>query len=64
MFDSGAVPATSGEPAFLSRPVGAPVYYGFPVIEGAEAGTLVLADTAFGALSRTSFGADEKRWGR
>lgn len=25
-------------PAFLARPPGAPVYHGFPVIEGAEAG--------------------------
>ena len=36
--DDQAESADPSRPAFLARPPGAPVYHGFPVIEGAEAG--------------------------
>jgi hypothetical protein len=34
--DPSATTASPGEPAFIARPDGAPVYYGFPVIEASE----------------------------
>ncbi len=37
-IDEQAQSADSGLPAFLARPPGAPVYHGFPVLDGAEAG--------------------------
>jgi hypothetical protein len=33
---SGVPPSSTGEPAFLARPDGAPIYYGFPIIESSE----------------------------
>jgi len=36
--DEQAESADPSLPAFLARPAGAPVYHGFPVIDGAEAG--------------------------
>lgn len=33
LVDNAAVSASPGLPAFLARPVGAPVYHGFPLIE-------------------------------
>lgn len=36
MLDPDAESANDDEPAFLARPPGAPVYHGFPLIEGAE----------------------------
>lgn len=35
-LDDRAAPATPGRPAFLSKPPGAPVYYGFPIVEDLE----------------------------
>ena len=35
-MDETAVSADPSLPAFLSRPAGTPVYYGFPLIDGAE----------------------------
>jgi hypothetical protein len=32
-IDSAAQSARPGEPAFIARPEGAPVYYGFPILE-------------------------------
>jgi hypothetical protein len=35
-IDQDAVSATPGMPAFASKPSGAPVYHGFPILEGVE----------------------------
>jgi hypothetical protein len=42
-IDEQAQSADPGLPAFLARPQGAPVYYGFPVLDGAEADGFRLA---------------------
>ena len=35
-LDPSTVSGKPGTPAFLSRPSGAPIYYGFPILEGTE----------------------------
>ena len=36
LLDEGAVPGESEKPAFLTRPKGAPVYHGFPIVPETE----------------------------
>jgi len=36
VLDPNARSATKGEPAFVAKPKGAPVYHGFPIIEESE----------------------------
>jgi hypothetical protein len=36
VIDPNALSAKAGEPAFVAKPDGAPVYHGFPVIEESE----------------------------
>jgi hypothetical protein len=35
-IDPDAESARPGEPAFIARPEGAPVYYGFPILDDVE----------------------------
>ncbi|MEZ5988957.1 MAG: hypothetical protein R3F30_07495 [Planctomycetota bacterium] len=36
LYDGGARSGRRGEPAFLARPEGAPIYHGFPLVDGCD----------------------------
>ena len=55
--DSNAESAIKGMPAFLAAPKDAPVYYGFPVLEGSERDGYV-----FGVITSPD-GVEPVRWG-